>query len=373
MKIARIDAFQIDLPYAGGTYHLSGGRTYHSFDATIVRVTADNGLEGWGESTPFGSTYVAAHAKGVRAGLAEIAPGLIGADPRHVDRLNDRMDELLRGHSHVKAPIDVACWDLFGQAVGMPVCDLLGGRTEHALPTISSIHADDPEDMRARVADHRRRGYRGHSIKIGALDRDGGPALDAERIAASLADREPGEFYLVDANGGLTPETALRMIGLLKPGLDFVLEATCTTWAETMSLRRRCSIPIFLDELVSDDESVAQMIADDVADGIGLKITKNGGLTKGRRQRDMCIAAGKAMTVQDTVGSEIAFAAIVHLGQSVPERSLRCILDCRDMVAVTTAEFHAPNADSGVRAPMLPGLGVKPDLDLLGEPVASWA
>lgn len=373
MKITRIDAFQVDLPYAGGVYRLSGGRTYTTFDATIVRVTTDTGLEGWGESTPFGATYVAAHARGVRAGLDEIAPALLGADPRHVDRLGERMDAHLVGHAHVKAAIDVACWDVFGKAVGMPVCDLLGGRTANPMATISSIHADTPDAMRRSVAKHRALGYLGHSIKIGAFDREGGPALDAERIAACLADRAPGEFYLADANGGLTPETALRLVRLLPPGLDFVLEAPCATWSETLSLRRRCPVPIFLDELASDDASVARMIADDAADGIGLKITKNGGLTSGRRQRDMCIAAGKSLTVQDTVGSEIAFAAIVHLGQTVPERNLRCILDCRDMVSARVADFPAPRIDGGVRAPDVPGLGVTPDLDVLGAPVASWS
>jgi L-alanine-DL-glutamate epimerase-like enolase superfamily enzyme len=56
MRITGIDVFQVDLPYAGGTYRLSGGREYRSFDATIVRVRTDTGLEGWGESTPFGTT-----------------------------------------------------------------------------------------------------------------------------------------------------------------------------------------------------------------------------------------------------------------------------------------------------------------------------
>ena len=243
MKIARIDAFQIDLPYAGGVYRLSGGREYRAFDATLVRVTGDDGSEGWGESTPFGATYIAAHARGVRAGIEEMAPHLLGVDPRRVDRLNDRMDALLVGHNHAKTAIDVACWDLFGKSVGLPVCDLLGGRTTQRLPVISSIHAGTPEDMRARVGDHRRRGYLGHSIKIGALDGEGGPALDAARIAACLADRHVGEFYLVDANGGLTVESALRMLRLLPSGLDFVLEAPCATWAETLSLRRRSTVP----------------------------------------------------------------------------------------------------------------------------------
>lgn len=372
MKIARIEVYQRDLPYAGGLYKLSGGREYRSFDASFARVVADDGTDGWGESTPFGSSYIAAHALGVRAGIAEIAPHLVGRDPRHPDRINEAMDEALLGHSHAKTAIDVACWDLFGKSVGMPVCDLLGGRTGLRMPTISSIYAGTPKDMRTRVADHRARGYRGHSIKIGALDSEGGPALDAERIRACLADRQQGEYFLVDANGGLIPETALRMLALLPAGLDFVLEAPCATWRETLSLRRRCNIPIILDELAQSDEDIIRLIADDAADGIGLKISKNGGLTHGRRQRDICLTAGLSVSVQDTVGSAIAFAGIVHLGQSVPERNLRCILDCRDMVSIETADFDAPVVDGGVIAPKLPGLGITPRLDILGEPVAVY-
>jgi L-alanine-DL-glutamate epimerase-like enolase superfamily enzyme len=68
------------------------------------------------------------------------------------------------------------------------------------------------------------------------------------------------------------------------------------------------------DELDDSDSAVAMLVADDAAQGIGLKISKNGGLTRGRRHRDICIAAGLTMSVQDTTGSEIAFAAVVHLG-----------------------------------------------------------
>ena len=74
MRIARIELYQVELPYSGGVYLLSGGREYRGFDAAIVRVVADDGSDGWGESTPFGSTYIAAHARGARAGI-ELRPG----------------------------------------------------------------------------------------------------------------------------------------------------------------------------------------------------------------------------------------------------------------------------------------------------------
>ena len=373
MEIARIDVYQRDLPFSGGVYTLSGGREYRSFDATFVRLTSSDGVEGWGESTPFGSNYVAAHARGVRAGIEEMAPGLLGVDPRRVDRLNDRMDDLLAGHRHAKTAIDVAAWDLFGTSVGMPVCDLLGGRTNHRMPVISSVHVGNPDDMRARVQAHRERGYRGHSVKVGATEAEGGPALDAERVAASLADARPGEYFLVDANGGMTVEHALRFLRLLPSGLDFVLEAPCATWRETVALRRRTDVPIVLDELGDTDEAITSAIAEDVADGIGLKVSKNGGLTAGRRHRDLCAAAGLTMSVQDTVGSDISFAAVVHLGQSVPERLLRCVLDVRGMVTATTARLDVQIEDGGVVAPTAPGLGLEVDVDAMGDPVASWS
>ncbi|MEM8812536.1 MAG: mandelate racemase/muconate lactonizing enzyme family protein [Pseudomonadota bacterium] len=372
MKIARIEMFQVDLPYGGGTYELSGGRVYTGFDGTIVCVTSDTGIEGWGESTPFGPNYIAAHARGVRAGIAEMAPHLLGRDPQAADRINDAMDEALTGHNHAKAAIDCAVWDLFGKSVGLPVCTLLGGGTGKRLPTISSIYAGAPDDMRTRVADHRAKGYRGHSIKIGAAEEEGGPVLDAERIAASLADRQPGEYFIVDANGGLVPENALRMLRALPEGLDFVLEAPCATWRETISLRQRCSVPIVLDELAENDADLAMLLSHDVADGVGLKITKAGGLARARRHRDLCSAAGLTMSVQDTTGSTLAFAAIVHMGATVPTRLLRCILDTRDIIPFQVGSFDAPVEAGGVLPPSKPGLGVTVNRNLIGDPVDVW-
>ncbi|KAE8368397.1 enolase C-terminal domain-like protein [Aspergillus caelatus] len=367
LKIARIDVFQVDLPYSGGVYYLSAGREYRSFDATIVRITTDTGIEGWGESTPFGSNYIASHARGVRAGIATMAPSLIGLDPRRVDRINDAMDDALLGHEDAKTAIDVACWDIFGKSVGLPVCELLGGRTDNRLSLISSIYVGEPEDMRARVAKYRARGYKGHSVKIA-----GEPVLDAARVAAALADQQPDEFFIVDANGGLSVETALRFLRLLPHGLDFVLEAPCATWRECVSLRRRTDIPIIYDELATNEMSIIKILADDAAEGVDLKISKSGGLTRGRRQRDICLAAGYSMSVQETTGSDIAFAAIVHLAQTIPERSLRCILESRDMVTVKTADGAFDVQDGFVTAPTTPGLGITPRLDVLGEAVASY-
>ncbi|KAF2828128.1 enolase 2-phosphoglycerate dehydratase [Ophiobolus disseminans] len=369
LTIARIDVFHVDLPYANGVYHLSLGRQYTSFAATVVRITTQNGIEGWGESTPFGATYIAAHALGVRAGITEIAPKLIGLDPRRVDRINDAMDAALVGHEHAKTALDVACWDVFGKSVGLPVCELLGGRTETSLPRISSIGVCKPEEMRELVAGYRAKGYTGHSIKIG-----GDPSADAALITAALADKQPGEFFLADANCGLTVERALRMLRQLPSGLDFVLESPCATWRENISLRRRTDVPIIFDELATDTASVVNLIADDGAEGINLKISKCGGLTKGRRIRDICLAAGYTMSVQDCWGSDISFAAIAHLAQTIPSDYLRCILDVRSSSTISIADGkYLDEDDGGITVSTAPGLGITPRLDVLGEPIASYS
>src|SRR3990170_4893015 len=120
------------------------------------------------------------------------------------------------------------------------------------------------------------------------------------------------------------------------------------------------------------DEDIAFIAAEDVADGIGLKISKAGGLTPGRRHRDICRAAGLTVSVQATVGSSIAFAAILHLGATVPTRLLRCVLNCEDMVVLKTAELDAVFTADGILPGSSPGLGTTVNEDVLGTPAMTW-
>ncbi|MEM7318150.1 MAG: enolase C-terminal domain-like protein [Pseudomonadota bacterium] len=98
-----------------------------------------------------------------------------------------------------------------------------------------------------------------------------------------------------------------------------------------------------------------------------------GGLTRARRQRDICRAAGLTMSVQDTTGSTLSFAAIVHLGATVPTHLLRCVLDTRDMISFQVGDFDAPVENGGVIPPTAPGLGVNVHRQRLGDPVKVWA
>ena len=98
MRITRISAWQVDLPLHEGSYKWSGGKSVAVFDSTVVAVETDSGITGYGEVCPLGPAYLPAYAGGVRAGLKELAPKLIGEDPTQLARLNRTMDAALKGH-----------------------------------------------------------------------------------------------------------------------------------------------------------------------------------------------------------------------------------------------------------------------------------
>ncbi len=138
MKIKKISVYQKDLPLSE-PYWLSGGRLkFEVLDATFVKIETDSGYIGWGEGTPWGHTYLPAHGPGIRAGIETIAPVLMGMDTRQNERIEYVMDKELPGHLYVKSPIDMACMDISGQAAGLSLPDLLGGRYETGTRVMSS-------------------------------------------------------------------------------------------------------------------------------------------------------------------------------------------------------------------------------------------
>src|SRR6185436_19706112 len=132
--------------------------------------------------------YLPAYADGVRAGIRELGPRLLGENPLEVQKLNSRMDAALKGHPYVKSGIDMACWDILGQATGQPVCTLLGGRYGDDFALYRAISQESPEAMAARVAGYRAEGYHRFQLKVG-----GDPDVDIQRIHAVSAQLQPGD------------------------------------------------------------------------------------------------------------------------------------------------------------------------------------
>jgi cis-L-3-hydroxyproline dehydratase len=363
MKITAIRAYRIELPLHETTYKWSGGKSVTVFDSTVVRVETDAGLAGHGEVCPLGPFYLPAYADGVRAGLRELGPHLIGEDPRQLARLNRRMDAALKGHPYVKSGIDVACWDILGQACTMPVCELLGGRHGEDVLLYRAISQESPEVMAARVAGYRAEGYRRFQLKVG-----GDPDVDIARIRAVAAKLEPGDRLIADANTGWVQHEAVRVARAVRD-VDVYIEQPCLTYEECLAVRRRCDHPFVLDESIDDLGVLLRARGDDAMDVANLKISKLGGLTKTRQARDLCVSMGIAMTLEDSWGGDIATAAIAHLAHSTPAEFLFTTTDFNSYVTVSTAEGAPRRVNGRMAASTAPGLGITPRPALLGRPV----
>jgi L-alanine-DL-glutamate epimerase-like enolase superfamily enzyme len=364
--ISRVDVFGYELSYVHGEYVMSGGRVISRLDSTVVRLTTDEGLAGWGEVCPLGSTYLPAHAEGARAALRELAPALVGLDPTNVAAVNEAMDTVLLGHAYAKSPIDVACWDLLGQIAGLPIAALLGGTRQERFPLYMAVPLAPAGQMRDFVAARRDEGVHHFQLKIG-----GNPLEDAERVRAVADELEDNDRLVADANGGWRLRDALRAARLIEDLGRVYLEQPCPTIGECRSLRAVSSLPLVLDEVVSDVPSLLEAAAIGGVAAVNLKISKVGGLTKARIIRDLAEALGLAITVEDTWGGDLVTASVAHLAASVRTDALFTVSFMNDWTVEHVAG-HRPRSEGSLgSAPDDPGLGVEVDVDMLQEPLFS--
>jgi cis-L-3-hydroxyproline dehydratase len=365
MKITQILAYRLDLPLREGGYSFSGGRSIRGYDSTIVRIETDAGITGFGEVCPLGPAYLPAYAQGVRAGIAELAPHLIGHDPTETGVTSRLMDRHLKGHAYVKSPIDMACWDILGKVAGVPVATLLGGRHGAAVQCYRAISQDTPARMAESVAFYRAEGYRRYQLKVGSE-----VATDIARIETVAAGLRPGEVLVADANTGWLTHEAARVVHAVR-GIDLYIEQPCLGFEENLEIRRRTHHPFVLDESIDGIAALLRAHQARAMDAINIKISKLGGLTPARQVRDLCVAMGIAMTIEDSGGGDIATAAIAHLAHSTPEAFRFNCSDCNSYVALDYAEGAPRRVAGTIEAPAGPGLGVVPDMMLLGEPVVA--
>jgi L-alanine-DL-glutamate epimerase-like enolase superfamily enzyme len=273
------------------------------------------------------------------------------------------MDAVLKGHPYVKSGIDIACWDILGQATGLPVCELLGGRYGEDVILYRAISQEAPDEMAARVAGYRREGYRRFQLKVG-----GDPDVDIARIRTVAAELQPGDRLVADANTGWVQHEAVRVTRAVRD-VDVYIEQPCLTYEECLAVRRQCDHPFVLDENIDGLDVLLRARADLAMDVVNLKISKLGGLTRTRQARDLCVSMGIAMTLEDSWGGDIATAAIAHLAHSTPTEYLFTTTDFNSYVTVSTAEGAPERVNGRMAASTMPGLGITPRMEVLGTPL----
>jgi L-alanine-DL-glutamate epimerase-like enolase superfamily enzyme len=363
MVITRIDVFQVRYGLVDEKYAWSGGHSVDSFISTIVKISTDEGLAGFGEVCPLGSAYMDAFALGVPAGIKELAPSLIGQDPTRIRSINHLMDAALGGHNYVKSPLDIACWDILGKTSGKSVATLLGGRWVEEYPLYRAISQGPPERMAASVAHYRSEGYRKFQLKVG-----GDPDVDVGRVRSVLSVLKGGDVLVADANTGWLAHQAIRVVNQLV-GTDVYIEAPCVSYEECLVVRRHTTLPVVLDELITGVTPFLRAYHDGAMDVINIKISRVGGLSKAVQLRNLCESLGIVMTIEDSWGGDITTATIAHLAGSTRPEFLFTSTDFNSYIDVRVAPDAPRRRDGRLSVPSGPGLGISVDEKALGDPI----
>ena len=368
MRITRILVWQFTLPLSE-PYWLSGGRLkFEELDSTFVRVETDEGIVGWGEACPWGHTYLPAHGGGIRAGIALIAPQIIGHDPRALGDINRLMDVTLPGHPYIKSAIDIACWDILGQSSGLPLWKLFGASKATPVAINSSISTGTPEEMIARIRAASAKGYRVHSAKVGGAD----AKADIARINAISEALPPDESVTFDINRAWQPATAIQVLNSVT-SRDWV-EQPCETLDQCNLVASKVPQPIMLDECMHTFQDHLEAWKGQSCQGVKVKPNRVGGLTKAKQIIDFGISVGWQMHIEDVGGSALADTAAIHLASSTPDQHRLASWLCHAHLATDPVKGQgARNSEGFATPPSEPGIGVQLDMEMLGEPIAVYA
>ena len=363
MKITSIKVYKIGLPLKEGSYKWSHNSEIKEFDNTIVKLETDTDHFGFGEVCTLGSAYLPAYALGVRTGIKEIGNNLIGCDPTNLKEINIVMDKSLKGHPYVKSPIDMACWDLFGKFANLPVWKLLGGKFGESIDLYRAISQEDSNIMSQKVKQYKNEGYNKFQLKVG-----GDPLDDINRIIEVRSILDSTDILVADANTGWLMHDALKVIKQTQH-LDVYYEQPCISYQECLAIRQKTNNPFILDENIDSIDAFMQAYKDKAMDGINLKISKLGGITKSRLLRDLCIELHIPMTIEDSWGGDIATSAISHLAHSTPEKYRFSSTDFNSYNLVTYTSGSPERKNGKMKASDENGLGVIVNEDLLGDPM----
>lgn len=335
-----------------------------TIDTVIVRIETDTGHVGWGEAKA--PVAPQATAKIIDLLLTDI---LIGADPREVLVLWERMYAGMRVRGHragfyveAIAGVDIALWDLAGQAAGAPISTLLGGRMRESVRVyasgIPSLPLEAPDEAIAEMVEEARSlraaGYTGVKMAIGRGVRGDLRAIRAIRDAM-------GEDFAIyaDAAGVYSRADAVRLgeaMQELKVGF-FEMPIPPEDVEGYAELARHLAIPIALDSIMTRHETV-ELIRNRAIDIVQPDVCRAGGITECRRIAELADCFGLAFQPHVSIGSAVHIAASAHLAVAMPNSIVCEYWIGENPVGAAIAATPAALKQGYLFAPTGPGLGI---------------
>jgi L-Ala-D/L-Glu epimerase len=306
MQIARIACVAVDIPYRK-TFRIAGGGVDVQSNV-LVKVVADDGTAGYGEASPLISYSEESQGTAIHIIRDVLAPGLIGQDPRDVDRLDDLMAHTIEGHPFAKGGLSMAVYDLAARAMDLPVYRLLGGKRLDRVPFVATVGIGETEEMVADAAGLAAAGFRDIKVKIGNE-----PAIDLARLAAIRGAVGPDIGIRADANQGYRSGDALPLLRRMEAvGLRW-FEQPVPRWDRDgmARLAQALDTNILADESAFTPEDVFSMARHEAADVINIKCSKYG-LGNARRMAAVARAANLPCMVGSMQSMGLGLAAGLH-------------------------------------------------------------
>ena len=370
MKIERIDVIPVRYPTVAASKFSKffvGARGAHGRDAVFVKVIADNGVVGWGQSVPVPRwSYETLETATVV--LAEhFAPALIGCDARDQEAAQNALDNALApafstGMPIARAGLDVALHDLWGKLAGKSVAELWGCRPGGSITLSWTVSPRKLDEVDGLIDAGWERGYRNFNIKVSP-----NPKFDVE-LARLVRKRVPDGFLWADANGGYDPETALQAAPrLADAGVD-VLEAPLkpNRISGYQALKKQGALPILMDEGVVSPVELEEFIRLKMLDGVAMKHSRCGGLVSAKRQIELLTDAGLMWLGSGLSDPDVSLAASLILYAAYRLKKPAALNGPQFLTAdVLTNPVTIGNGVAQV--PNGPGLGIEVDEEKVKE------
>jgi D-galactarolactone cycloisomerase len=402
VRIVDVQATWLSCPIAPERQHVSDFGQIASFDMALVRLEADDGSVGWGEAK------AAVGSSGSCATLVacvndELAPALIGRDPRRVNEASDLLYNGPRaGYAASRgrtfpilgrrgltvsaiSGVDMALWDLLGRSLDAPVVDLWGGPCRQDMPLYASGGWAEADGIGAELGKYVAAGFGAVKMRVGVIDRTVEASI--ARVAAAREGLGPGVELMVDAHGTFNVAEAKRFTAGIEPfGVRWFEEpVSADNRAGMAEVRASTHVAIAAGENEFTRFDFADLVERRAVDVLQPDLAICGGPTEGRR------IAALAETHQLELaphcwGSALSFAAGVSLAFASPagvviEYSLGAnplLHDLAEKEIVQATEAPAEGAaTSGLRgretqyrrvaAPAAPGFGVAPSPGFIEE------
>jgi muconate cycloisomerase len=346
----------------------------------VVRLDTDEGLSGWGEA-PAIATWGGAHMRyygetpeTVRHIVeAYLLPAVRGLDPAEVGVVHARMDKVVKGHPYAKAAVDIACHDLAGKALGVPVSTLLGGAHRAGIEVTHSLGIMDVDRCLDEAEQAVAEGARTIKCKTG-LD----PYRDVE-LVGRLRERVGDEIKIrVDGNEGYRTVAQAVETTRRQEEYDLLLCEQPVAGAEALAeVAERIESPVMADESAWTAHDMLELHELRAASYFSCYVTKPGGLYRARQQAELADALGFVCDIGGSIELGIGNAANLHLGAALRIAELPSVCPVTKPAGAAGPEiagvYYTDDVvaepfrfeDGRVLCPEGPGLGIEVDTEKL--------